>query len=93
MELHAQPLLKTGSYCFAAANVKDFIQDPVTRTLVFYSSCDPLGTNPFGGQLFAMRPDGSGLRQLTDTPGLVIEADGTVDTTLPGPFWYSGQRY
>jgi len=69
-----------------------FIQDPVTRTLVFISSCDPLGRNPYGGQLFAMRPDGSGLRQLTASPGLVIEADGTVDTELPGPFWYSGRR-
>jgi hypothetical protein len=69
-----------------------FIQDPVTRTLVFISSCDPLGRNPYNGQLFAMRPDGSGLRQLTDSHGLVIEADGTVDAEVPGPFWYSGRR-
>jgi len=48
-----------------------FIQDPVTRTLVFYSGCDPFGRNP-NGQIFAMRPDGSGLRQLTDSSGLVI---------------------
>ncbi|MGH7896115.1 MAG: hypothetical protein ACREQL_15695 [Candidatus Binatia bacterium] len=74
-------------------NVQFAIQDLVTRTLVFYSSCDPLGTNPHGGQLFAIRPDGSGLRQLTHAPGLVVEADGTVDAELPGPFWYSGERF
>jgi hypothetical protein len=81
-----------GSLYPPACDVSVLVQDPVTRTLVFYSSCDPLGRNPNGGQLFAMRPDGSGLRQLTDGRGLVIEADGTVDTELPGPFWYSGRR-
>jgi hypothetical protein len=70
-----------------------FIQDPVTRTFVFYSSCDPFGRNPNGAQLFAMRPDGSGLRQLTDARGLAIEADGAVDTELPGPSWYSGRGH
>src|SRR5262249_10556212 len=45
-------------------------QDPVTKTIVFYSTCDPFGTNPNGGQLFAMRPDGSGLRQLTNARGM-----------------------
>jgi hypothetical protein len=64
-------------------------QDPVTRTLVFYSTCDPFGTNPYGGQLFAMRPDGSKLRQLTATRGLVEGADGEVMVELPGPFGYS----
>ena len=73
-------------------DVSGLVQDPVTRTLVFYSTCDPLGRNPNGGHLFAMRPDGSGLRQLTDAPGIVTEADGTVDTELPGPYWYSGRR-
>jgi hypothetical protein len=41
-------------------------QDPVTNALVFESGCDPLHANPFGEQVFAMRPDGGGLRQLTD---------------------------
>jgi hypothetical protein len=82
----------TGRLFPPGCDVSVFIQDPVTRTLVFYSSCDPLGRNPRGGQLFAMRPDGSGLRQLTNSPGMVIEADGTVETELPGPFWYSGRR-
>ena len=60
-------------------------QDSKTRTVVFYSSCDPLGTNPFGGQLFAMRPDGSDLRQLTHTRGVVTTpaVDGDRRVTRP----------
>jgi hypothetical protein len=34
--------------------------DRVTGTVLFGSSCDPVGGNPFGDQLFAMRPDGWG---------------------------------
>jgi hypothetical protein len=63
--------------------------DRVTHEIVFYSSCDPFGTNPSGGQMFGMRPDGRGLRQLTATKGLVIDPDGTVTAELPGPFRYS----
>jgi hypothetical protein len=66
-----------------------FGQDPVTKAIVFDSGCDPLGANPFGGQAFAMRPDGSGLRQLTDEGGLTTNADGTIRVDLPGPFAYS----
>jgi hypothetical protein len=62
------------------------VQDPVTRTIVFPSNCDPFGTNPNGEQIFAMNPDGTNLRQLTDTRGFTTEADGTVDVELPGPF-------
>jgi cysteine-rich repeat protein len=64
-------------------------QDPVTNTVVFASSCDPFGTNPYGGQLFAMRPDGHGLCQLTDAAGLTGNPDGSVHVELPGPFAYS----
>lgn len=49
--------------------------DPVTGTVVFPSDCDPLGRNPFGYQMFAMRPDGSGLRQLTNARGRETSAD------------------
>ncbi len=36
-----------------------------------------------------MRPDGSGLRQLTAARGRTIGADGTLRVELPGPFAYS----
>jgi hypothetical protein len=54
----AVPLGQTGCYIF------NLNFDPETQILVFTSSCDPLGTNPAGHQIFAMRSDGSGLRQL-----------------------------
>jgi hypothetical protein len=63
-------------------------QNPRTRTLVFYSTCDPFGTNPNGGQIFAIEPDGTGLRQLTDPAGPVTRPDGTVTKQLPGPWDY-----
>jgi hypothetical protein len=63
-------------------------QDPRSRDLVFYSSCDPFGKNPNGGQIFAVQPDGSGLRQLTDARGLVHEGPGVYSGDLPGPWAY-----
>jgi hypothetical protein len=70
-------------------SVREALQDPVTRSIVLYSSCDPFGTNPHGGQLFAMRSNGSGLRQLTSARGFAVDPDGTVRAELPGPFAYS----
>jgi hypothetical protein len=65
------------------------VRDRKKGTIVFTSSCDPFGTNPYGIQLFAMRPDGSGLRALTDMRGFAVEADGSVTVELPGPFDYA----
>jgi hypothetical protein len=64
-------------------------QDAVTKAVVFDSSCDPLDANPNGGQLFAMRPDGRGLRQLTDAAGITTNPGVSVSVELPGPFAYS----
>jgi hypothetical protein len=61
---------------------------PGPDTAIFYSTCDPFGTNPDGGQLFAVRSDGTGLRQLTQTRGVVAEADGTATVELPGTWAY-----
>jgi hypothetical protein len=63
--------------------------DPVTGTIVLSANCDPLGANPFGDQLFAVRPDGAGLRQLTSLAGMRQLADGTLSVELAGPFSYS----
>jgi len=63
--------------------------EPARRTVVFYSSCDPFGTNPYGDQLFAISLNGLHLRQLTQARGLVTEADGTVTAENIGPIGHS----
>ena len=63
-------------------------EDADTQTLVFSSQCDPLGKNPNGTQVFAMRPDGTGLRPLTETRGVVTEADGTITVESPSVLAY-----
>jgi hypothetical protein len=82
------------SGCFFSGRVGEgcavlrLAQDPRSRTLFFDSTCDALGQNPNGAQIYAIQPDGSGLRQLTDSRGLVQEADGTYSAELPGPWAY-----
>jgi hypothetical protein len=71
--------------------IQNAYQDPVTREVVFYSNCDPFDTKTFGGQIFAMRPDGTRLRQLTATRGRVFEAGGAVSVELAGPIAYSAR--
>ena len=36
-----------------------------------------------------MRPDGAGIRQLTDAAGFTNNQDGSIRVELPGPFAYS----
>jgi hypothetical protein len=62
--------------------------EPANDTVRFLSNCDPLGTNPNGGQIFSMRFDGTQLRQLTSLRSATTEADGTVVVELPGPVAY-----
>jgi hypothetical protein len=83
----AGPFLPPGCSIFAA------YQDPVTKTVIFNSNCDPFGNNPYGAQLFAMRPDGSQLRQLTSTRGRLIEDTGAVTLEVPGPAAYSARPH
>jgi cysteine-rich repeat protein len=72
-----------------ACAISGIAPEPATGAVVFGSSCDPPAhTNPYGFQLFSMRADGSGLRQLTATSGMVIEPDGSVRVEMPGPFAY-----
>ena len=70
------------------ANISALFLDPITGTVLFQSSCEPVGANPFGEQLFAMRPDGTGLRQLTNARGMTTDPDGTIHVELPGPSAY-----
>jgi hypothetical protein len=65
------------------------LEDPRRDELIFYSSCDPLGTNPNGGQVFSMRRDGTEVRQRTQTAGMTRAPDGRVAVELPGPFAYA----
>jgi hypothetical protein len=66
--------------------------DPATGILLFFSSCDPFGANPYGDQMFAIRADGTQLRQLTHARGLVSEPDGTVSSENIGPVGTSSFR-
>jgi hypothetical protein len=60
--------------------------DLLTGALMFGSTCDPVGRNPNGmEQLFALRPDGSGLTQLTQMQGMIQYADGSIDVEMVGP--------
>ena len=70
--------------------VRRIFQDPVTQTVAFFSNCDPLGTNPYGVQVFSVRPDGTDLRQLTNLREITTDADGTFSAELLGPFAYPG---
>lgn len=67
-------------------------RDTPSDTLVFDSTCDPFGTNPYGLQLFAMQPDGTGLRQLTETQGYTADASGAVAVEVPFPWAHPGQQ-
>jgi hypothetical protein len=67
-------------------------QDTKTGAVLFKSSCDPFGTNPNGSQIFAIRPDGTGLRQLTQTAGMLQGEDGSAYVEIPGPLAASAVR-
>ena len=67
-------------------------QDAKSGAILFQSSCDPLGSNPFGTQLFVMRADGTGLRQITRTRGRALEPDGSVSVEAPGPIGYAAEH-
>ena len=71
-------------------------QDPVTGTIVFDTTLDALKLDPsapFGSvdRIFAIRPDGSRLRQLTEVPTRT-HFPNTVGVSVeqPGPYAYSG---
>ena len=68
-------------------------RDVQTDDLVFFSTCNPLRTNPYGTQVFAVHQDGTGLRQLTHARGYSRDdASGSVSVELPYPFANPGNN-
>lgn len=64
-------------------------QDRRNGLLLFSSTCDPFSTNTRIDQIFALRPDGSALRQLTDARGVVVDVTApSIDVERPGPWAY-----
>lgn len=72
-----------------ACRLNGLVLDPVTRVVAFLSSCDPFGRNPNGEQFFAMRPDGTRLRQTSAFRGVERLPDGGVHVEMAGPAEYS----
>jgi hypothetical protein len=68
------------------------IQDRSTGAMVFDSNCDPFGVSAVSQQLFALRSNGTGFRQLTAYRGTTTGPGGTVDVELPGPISYGGSH-
>lgn len=65
-----------------------YAQDAINGTLVFSSGCDLSETHRSSSQIFSVRPDGSGLRQLTTLRGTFTDAEGFFHAELPGPAAY-----
>jgi hypothetical protein len=67
-------------------------EDPVTGAIVFDTTTNALKlrSNAAGNQIFVIRSDGSGLRQLTEAGGVTTNPDGSIRVELPGPYAYSG---
>ena len=69
----------------AACTTAGGSQDRKTGFISFGSQCDPFGRNPYGEQIFSIRPDGSGLRQISSFRGREFLPDGSLHVELGGP--------
>jgi hypothetical protein len=72
-----------------SCRVNALAEDPRTGAIPFVSSCDPVGRNPDGEQLFTMRRDGSGLRQITAFRGVERFPDGALQVEMAGSAAFS----
>jgi len=89
--------LSSGGIGYGGYRVID--QDAVTKAIIFNTAQDPLHLGArradptvysySDDQIFAVRPDGTGLRQLTDAAGFTTDPDGSFRVELPGPFAHS----
>ena len=68
-----------------AIDVDDHLAPELLAQYPADPACDFDGT-PNAGQLFAINPDGGGLRALTQTRGLTVHDDGSVSVEIAGPF-------
>lgn len=82
----AAPGCTSAASCTVAQSLD--VQDPATGAIVFDSSCTAFGSSAVSQQVYAIRPDGSGFRQLTNYRGMTTDADGAVSVELPGPVAY-----
>jgi hypothetical protein len=73
----------------SACKVTGIAVDPVTKAIAFVSSCDPLGRARNGEQFLAMRPDGTGLRQVTAFRGVEPLPEGGVQVEMAGNAAYA----
>ena len=64
-------------------------QTDARGSLLFIWTCDPFGLGSNSSQAFAMRADGSGLRQVTNYAGTREGPDGSFSVELPGPTVFS----
>ena len=73
-------------------------RDRTSRTIVFETNCDLLGSGSFGENVFAMHPDGTGIRQVTHTAGCAGDCKpsassvGFATVELPGFLSYTGHK-
>jgi len=67
-----------------SCTVQGVTADSRSDLVSFVGQCDPVGRNPDGQQIFAMRSNGTGLRQLTSFRGIEEMPDGTVHVELGG---------
>jgi hypothetical protein len=77
----------------ASCTINGDVWDRRTGMVGVVSSCDALGRNPDGEQVFTMRPDGSRIRQITSFRGIEKFPDGSVRVELGGPYGYSAPLF
>ncbi len=77
------------SLCLKLGQARSGLATPLVGA---FQRSDLFDTNPYGEQAFAMRPDGTGLRQLTSARGLREGADGSLAVELAGP-WAIARRF
>lgn len=77
---------EVGVGCYTGCRIAWSWVDATTRSLFLASTCNLVDQGTVGMEVFSLRPDGSGLRQLTRTAGVRRGTDGTLEVEMPGPY-------